>query len=108
MFLSTHRLMKTFRRLHLDPEHFDLIFNITHSMLSPTALSHFLTDAKLHLLFDDDIRDAHLIYNNDAQAPDGTAEPRLYEMWPVSDNRIIYVIHSSSTAGRINYPTATY
>ncbi|KAL1306322.1 hypothetical protein AAFC00_005042 [Neodothiora populina] len=72
-------------------------------------LPSFLTNTRLHPTFKDDILDTHLIYDYDAANPKtGAPEKWRYEMWFISENRIVYAIHGGPMAGRINYQTCTY
>ncbi|KAK0387010.1 hypothetical protein NLU13_5324 [Sarocladium strictum] len=73
-----------------------------------TSYPQFLSNTALDPSFDEDIRDVHLLYDYNAQAPDGTPEKWRYEMWFFSDKRIVYAIHGGPMAGRINYQTASY
>lgn len=68
----------------------------------------FKTSTPLHPSFDKDIKDTHLIYDYDAESPEGKPEKWRYEMWFSSSDRIVYAIHGGPMAGRINYQTATY
>jgi phenolic acid decarboxylase len=64
----------------------------------------FQTNTPLHLSFDTDIKDTHLIYDYDAANPEtGKPEKWRYEMWFFSHNRIVYAIHGGPMAGRLNY-----
>lgn len=72
------------------------------------SLPAFLMDTPLHPSFEKDIRDTHLIYDYDAQDPNGNPEKWRYEMWFFSENRIVYAIHGGPMAGRINYQTCQY
>ncbi|KAI9835850.1 MAG: hypothetical protein M1819_001748 [Sarea resinae] len=58
--------------------------------------------------FDQDIKDVHLIYNYDAESPEGKPEKWKYEMWFYSEDRIVYAIHGGPMAGRINYQACWY
>ncbi|KAF1326967.1 Phenol acid carboxylase, partial [Globisporangium splendens] len=75
--------------------------------MAPTVPGYH-SNTPLHPSFDEDIRDLHLLYDYDAEAPDGTPEKWRYEMWFFSHDRIVYAIHGGPMAGRLNYQTVSF
>lgn len=53
--------------------------------------------------FDRDIRDTHLVYDYAAQDSRGNPEKWRYELWFVSEDRVVYKIHGGPMAGRSNF-----
>ncbi|KAG7386126.1 hypothetical protein PHYPSEUDO_000633 [Phytophthora pseudosyringae] len=59
----------------------------------PLTVSGFHTNTPLDATFNKDIRDLHLIYAYDAESADGKPEKWRYELWFLSLDRVVYVIH---------------
>ncbi|EXJ88745.1 hypothetical protein A1O1_05677 [Capronia coronata CBS 617.96] len=74
----------------------------------PTALpEHMSPEWQKH--FERDMKDLHLIYDyNVYQEATGVTEKWRYEMWFVSENRVVYAIHGGPMAGRKNFQYATF
>ncbi|CAM1503504.1 Fc.00g010950.m01.CDS01 [Cosmosporella sp. VM-42] len=71
-------------------------------------LPRYQTNTPLDPSFDTDVRDTHLVYDYDATDSHGNPEKWRYEIWFVSEHRIVYEIHGGPMAGRKNYQTAAY
>uniref|UniRef100_K3WSS1 Uncharacterized protein n=1 Tax=Globisporangium ultimum (strain ATCC 200006 / CBS 805.95 / DAOM BR144) TaxID=431595 RepID=K3WSS1_GLOUD len=55
--------------------------------MAPTVPGYH-SNTPLHSSFDEDIRDLHLLYDYDTEAPNGTPEKWRYEIWFFSHHRI--------------------